>query len=313
MCFKFKKKEVTIIGGTGFLGSHLISFLSKNNNIALTVLVHKNCKLNNLYPNVKFVRGDCLDQSSLEKVFSEKCTVLNLSFIRKSNNIALQNIANLCNKFNVDKLIHVSTAIVNGRSLDTVITEKTPCYPKSQYEKLKYEAEFFLKKKLLNTINLIILRPTEIFGKNSNNLIKNLKFLKNRNIFFNFIKSCVVGKRRMNLVSVQNVVAALFFLISSETIKNEIFIISDDDDKYNNYREIESIFFRKLNKNYLIKPFNFHPLILGALLFLMDKSNINPNKIYCDYKLTSAGFKKPNKFKSSINNYIDWLLSKGMI
>lgn len=307
------KVDITILGGTGFLGSHLIHFLSRDVNLNLTVLVHKDNKLCKQYPNVRFIKGDCFRKVSLSRAFTKNCIVINLTYFGLKSSLALDNISNMCIKFKSLKLLHVSTAIIDGSSSDNVITEDSLCYPKSSYEIAKYRSEIFLKEKLKDKTNLIILRPTAIFGENCKNLIQNLKFIKNRNIFLNYLKSCVFAEKKMNLVSVENVVSALIFLINSRSIKDQTFIISEDDDNLNNYRSIESLFLNKLNKKYFFSPVNLHPFFLRSLLFFIRKSSTNPNKIYSDSKLSLYGFKKPFVFYSSLNKFMDWVLSEGRI
>jgi dTDP-D-glucose 4,6-dehydratase len=199
---------------------------------------------------VRFIKGNCFSKVSLPRAFTKNCIVINLTYFGLQSSLALDNISNMCIKFKSLKLIHVSTAIVDGSSSDNVITEDSPCYPESSYEIAKYRSEIFLKEKLKDKINLIILRPTAIFGENCKNLIQNLKFIKYKNIFLNYLKSCVFSERKMNLVSVENVASALLFLVNSKSIQDETFIISDDDDNQNNYRSIESLFLNKLNKKY---------------------------------------------------------------
>lgn len=307
------KVDITILGGTGFLGSHLIHFLSRDVNLNLTVLVHKDKRLCKQYPNVRFIKGNCFSKVSLPRAFTKNCIVINLTYFGLQSSLALDNISNMCIKFKSLKLIHVSTAIVDGSSSDNVITEDSPCYPESSYEIAKYRSEIFLKEKLKDKINLIILRPTAIFGENCKNLIQNLKFIKYKNIFLNYLKSCVFSERKMNLVSVENVASALLFLVNSKSIQDETFIISDDDDNLNNYRSIESLFLNKLNKKYFIPPVNFPPFFLRSLLFIIRKSSTNPYKIYSDSKLAKFGFEKPFVFYSSLNKYMVWVLSEGRI
>lgn len=307
------KINITILGGTGFVGSHLIHFLSRDTNFNVTVLVHRNMKLCKQYPNVRFVKGDCFSKVSLARAFTKNGIVINLTYFDVKSSLALDNISNMCIKFKSLKLVHVSSAIIDGSSSDNIITEDSFCYPVSPYEITQYRSEIFLKEKLKNKTNLIVLRPTAIFGENCKNLIQNLKFIKNKSIFLNYLKSSIFSERKMNLVSVENVVSALIFLVKSRSIKNETFIISDDDDDLNNYRSIENLFMSKINKKYLISPVYIHPFFLRSLLFFSQKSSTNPYKIYSDSKLAKFGFKKKFVFYSCLDKFIDWALLKGRI
>ena len=77
---------------------------------------------------------------------------------------AARALADACAKARILRLVHVSTAVVVGDSASSVIDEKTPCDPATAYELAKFQVERLLMEKARDAFELVILRPTAVFG-----------------------------------------------------------------------------------------------------------------------------------------------------
>lgn len=307
---------IAVIGASGFVGKHLVAFLSARKNVEIRVLVHHRKLRAGDKPNIVFIEGNLLEPETLIPLFESGCTVINLAYLtshRFQDNIdAMANLAEACAARKVKRLIHCSTAVVAGNTPENVIAETTLCSPASEYQRSKLAVETVLLARAQGRFELSILRPSAIFGPEGRNLIKLADELCAGNKLKSYAKSCLFGRRSMNLVCVENVVAALMFLLDADSkIDREVFIISDDDAPINNYQDIE----KRLIKNLEIEPIQFPVvrlpmLLLAAILRLAKKPQFNPVVKYSDQKLTKLGFKKPMKLETGIDAFSRWYKNK---
>ncbi|MDO9280854.1 MAG: NAD(P)-dependent oxidoreductase [Methylotenera sp.] len=295
---------VVVIGASGFIGEHLLSVLSERGGIEVRVLVHRNSAKS--YTNIKFIEGDLLKPGSLDVLLVENCTVFNLAYLAESNLEATTNLAMACSKNKVRRLIHCSTAVVAGNVTNNLVNESATCFPISEYEKTKLKIEAILLEASVGKFEVTVLRPTAVFGPGGKNLLKLANDLINVNPWVNYIRSCILGRRGMNLVCVENVVAALLFLMDAENVDREVFIISDDDSVINNYRDIESILLKCFEKSYLIPRIYVPAIVLSGLFSLIGKLNSKPFVKYSDQKLAAYGFKKHRTLVAGVHAFAMW-------
>lgn len=305
--------DIVIVGATGFIGRCLITNISCQKEIKLRVLVHRN-SLDNLASknNITLIKGDLLCPETLDKLCVKSATVINLAYLRdrsrEDNLIASNNLLEACIKAKVGRFIHLSTALVFGRVSGDVVNENTECNPVGEYEITKLQIEKIVLERASGAFEAVILRPTAVFGPGGKNLLKLADDLKSGNKIANYLKSCLFGVRKMNLVSVRNVVSAVELLIRMDMrIDREIFIVSDDEFQSNNYSYVE---------RYLVDSLGFtgysmpvipipHP-VLGMLLRLAGKSNSNPRRTYNCQKLLNLGLRKTVLFEDGLADFADW-------
>lgn len=297
-------KTIVIIGASGFIGEHLLSVISARTDIEIRVLVHHNKA--SYHDNISFIEGDLLAPKSLGALLRENCTVINLAYLAQSNVNAIDNLTNACAENKVARLIHCSTAVVVGRARNKWVTEDISCMPHSEYEQTKLQMELTLLEKAIGKFDVTILRPTAVFGPKGKNLFKLANELMLENMWINYLRSCLFSQRSMNLVCVENVVAALIFLIDATNVDQEVFIISDDNSLTNNYRDIEDRLLAKFGKTYSVPRLYIPKIILSILLRLTGKSNVNPSVKYSDRKLATLGFKKPQSLEIAVDNFAEW-------
>lgn len=305
-------KVISIIGASGFVGSHLLEFLSGRQDTQIRVLVHRRSISYENFPNLIFIEGDLLSLDTLEDLVKPDCTVINLAYLT-SNSIhdnlkAMRNLSNICAKNHVKRLIHCSTAVVAGRVNQDVIYENTICHPNSDYEVAKLRIEHALMDSALNRFEISVLRPTAVFGPGGKNLLKLAHELLNSSPLRRYLKSCLFNRRSMNLVCIQNVVAALVFLLDTDQkVDREIFIVSDDDSLINNYQDVEDILMKNIEtKSYIFPRISIPSILLNVLLFLNGNSITNPRVKFSDGKLSSLGFKKPIPLEIGLASFANW-------
>jgi len=306
-------KTVAVIGADSFIGQHLISLLCADDNMQIRALVHdskENCKYN--LNKVKTIKGDLLEPDSLNNLLVADCSVINLAYLwqrtKEENLQALANLVQLCRRAKVKRFIHCSTAIVAGRVNVGTVTETTICQPVNDYEKNKLAMEQLLLHQLGHDCEIAILRPTGVFGPGGKNLMKLAADLIRGKRWLNYLKSSLFGQRRMNLVWIENVVAALKFLLDTDKkIDQEIFIISDDEYSLNNYRALEKFLMGGFAiKDYPVPALKFLAIFLPLMLWLANKSDLNPNTIYSCQKIKAFGLVKPLTLEQGLEKFVAW-------
>lgn len=305
---------IAVCGGSGFIGRHLIDVLSREHGTQIRLLAHRRDPSAGVaVPTLATVAGDLMYPDLLGNLVTEGCTVVNLAYLsaatREQNLIAVTNLAQACRAGGARRLVHLSTAMVVGAAPDDVVTETTTADPRSEYEHTKLEIEHELARIARGAFELVILRPTAVFGSYGQNLIKLADELLNDWPLKNYIRSCLHGYRRMNLVCVENVAAAIRFATTVPVAADspEIFLVSDDDEAPNNYRDVETILRRQIDRGpYAAPPLAVPRAAFKLLLKLGGRSNINPNRVYSNAKLINAGFRKTKPFTAALAAFIEW-------
>jgi nucleoside-diphosphate-sugar epimerase len=178
--------------------------------------------------------------------------------------------------------------------------------PTSEYGITKLKVEALLRDESQDGFDLVMLRPTAVFGPGAEPLSKLAKDLLAGRHFRNYMKSCLFGRRRMNLVHIDNVVAAIVFVASqAKAFSGDAFIVSDDDAGANNFRDVESALMRGFGvPDYPVPRLPLPLGLLRVLLLLLGRNNINPRCNYSGQKLQGLGFRRPMSFEAGLAGYI---------
>ena len=308
-------KMIAITGASGFIGKHLVAQLLREGGYAVRVLSRnrqRDLGEGRFGKEVEVFEGDINDPHTLGGFLVPGCTVINLVYLwdagEERNRACTSNLLDACKEAGVSRLIHCSTAAVAGRVADDLVDEKTRSQPVTDYglTKLKIEQDIIDASK--GAFEAIVLRPTAVFGISGEPLKKLAADLGRGNRWKNYLKSCLFGRRRMNLVHVANVVAAFVFLISNtRRLEGEIFIVSDDDDPRNNFVDVEEFLMDALGvKKYSLPRLPLPLTLLKWLLLSLGRNNVNPR---CDFdpgRLRRLGFNSPVSLCEGLAEYAAW-------
>jgi nucleoside-diphosphate-sugar epimerase len=303
---------VAIVGGSGFVGRHLLARLVSRHDIRIRALRHEGRLPGDvLERGAELVEGDLFRPASLERLLVPGCTVVNLAYVSGYDRglEAMDNLGKACVSAGVRRMIHCSTAVVAGRVTETEVSEKTVCRPFKEYEVTKLAIEQLLVDRYGDRLEVIILRPTAVFGPGGRNLLKLMDNLTDGRRWLNYLRSCLSKHRRMNLVCVDNVVGALVWSIGHDkpVREPEVFIVSDDEDPVNDYRSVEAELMRLLGQRPYIFPVVPVPLtLLSILLRGMGRSNYNPSTVYSCRKLMESGFEKSVSVREGLADLARW-------
>jgi len=302
-----------LIGAGGFVGKALLAQLAKRPVIRIRLLGHRT----EIVPSsgrVEIVKGDLLRPESLNRLFEPGCLVINLAYLAgkspAENLAAMRNLGTACRDSGVRRLLHCSTAVVAGATGGWVVDENTPCRPVSEYEKNKLEIENLLLSLASGVFEISILRPTAVFGAGGRNLLKMANDLNREKMVVNYLKSCLSGRRSLNLVCLDNVVASLLFLADYPAGRDrQVFIVSDDDSPLNHYRAVESRLRARLGNIPYPLPVILLPLFfLRLLLRLVGRPTPDPAVKFSDAKLVGAGFRKTKTLSEGLDDFAEWYL-----
>lgn len=178
--------KTLIIGGTGFIGSHLAEYLV-NKKISVTVMDRYNSIYTegnmmfadkNILKKIKFLFGDIRDIDFLIKKIKNFDVVINLaaligipySYISplayvKTNIEGTINILEACKINRIKKIIITSTSEVYGSAIYTPIDESHKLQPQSPYSASKIAADFLAMSYFYSyNLPVTILRPFNTFG-----------------------------------------------------------------------------------------------------------------------------------------------------
>lgn len=222
-------KNVFVTGGTGFIGLHVLEALGS---AGFQVFALTRKAGNGPEGNIRFVQGDLFKLGELREVLAEMDYFVHIAG-EKSNEANMQSanvdamklILQEVVEFPQLKFIHVSSAGIYGIEThpETVITEKSACYPNNTYEKTKFESEKVLQDFGAKfPLQYIILRPTNVFGTDDKGLkLLNLFKALQSNRFFLLNRKAMV-----NYVSVKQLAFVIREIIAKDLCDNQVYNVN---------------------------------------------------------------------------------------
>ncbi|WP_340242945.1 NAD-dependent epimerase/dehydratase family protein [Roseobacter sp. HKCCA2468] len=210
-------KKITVIGGSGFVGTNLCRQLSlKQQDFEIIDI-----KMSNQFPD-KCKIADVRDMGTLRKTITGD-VVVNLAAVhrddvrdkseyQRTNVDGAENVALVCEEKGIKKIVFTSTVAVYGFA-EPGTDESGAINPFNEYGRTKFEAEEKLRAWQMKGKNsLIIVRPTVIFGEG------------NRGNVFNLLNQIASGKflmvgkgeNKKSMAYIGNIVAFLETCVATE-------------------------------------------------------------------------------------------------
>lgn len=237
------KHRLLLTGATGFVGSAIQQRIVADGNYDLTIAVRN---INEQSDTVRIIKVDDLkannDWSEALKgvnvvvhsaarvhVMDDKSTNP-LTDFRKVNVEGTLNLARQAADAGVKRFIFISSIKVNGEGtkIGKPYTEDSKPNPIDPYGISKYEAEQGLLNIAETTaLEVVIIRPTLVYGENVKGNFHSLMKWTYKGV------PLPIGGIKHNLrslVSVDNLVDFIITCIEHKDAKNEVFLVSDDDD-----------------------------------------------------------------------------------
>ena len=270
--------NIFVTGGTGFIGLHLINYLSNHGNkiTAFDNFINSSNKINPTNSKIKIINGDILDYPLLSKSLKNIDVIIHLAAqisvidsikdphnTMKVNVNGTQNVLDACIQNNIKNFIAISTAAVYGNQ-DIELSEKSKTIPISTYGKSKLLMEEkiinFSKK---NDLNSIILRFFNIYGSGQSpqhagvitKFLNNIQENKPLEIYGN-------GNQTRDFIHIDDAVECISLAIKNIDKKiGKIYNVGSG--KSTSILDIANLLLKLSGKNL---PINFKPEIKGDIL-----------------------------------------------
>lgn len=156
--------KVCVIGGAGYIGSHAVYELIRDNNEVVVIDNLSTGLREFVHKDAKFYLGDITKEEELDKIFKEECdkkpfdVVMHFAaklIVPESMEFPLEYYHNNVEgvrimlktlvKYNIKNVMFSSTAAVYGNVEDEVCTEETPTCPENPYGESKLACEGLIK------------------------------------------------------------------------------------------------------------------------------------------------------------------------
>lgn len=202
----------TVIGGSGFIGTRLVRWLSGRDSVELAIIDKVPSKA---FPAISKV-ADVRSVEELRSAIAEEATLVNLAAEHRDdvrprrlyddvNVSGARNICAVAEEKRVSKIIFTSTVAVYGFA-PIGTDENGRIAPFNDYGRTKYEAETVFREwqaRRPTERSLVILRPTVVFGENNRGNVYNLL----NQIATGRFMMIGTGENRKSMAYVDNVVA----------------------------------------------------------------------------------------------------------
>jgi nucleoside-diphosphate-sugar epimerase len=231
-----KKKNILIIGGSGYVGSKLIDVLLK---IKKYNIINYDLDLygSNHLPKKKIthIYGDVRNIKKIKKILikfqpyeivhlacisNDPSFLLNKKLSKEVNYLSFKKLIKVCEISSIKKFLFISTCSVYGISKKKNITEDHPLKPITLYNKYKAMCEKILINRKSKNFSTCIIRPATVCGVSpkmrfdlSVNILTNFAFNKG------FIKVFGGNQRRPN-IHIDEIVRLYIKLINKKDYMN---------------------------------------------------------------------------------------------
>ncbi len=244
-----------VTGGSGFVGSHLVDLLLKNN-FTVRCIVRESSNLRWLEgKNVEIVKCGLFDKEKLNDVLADADYLFHVAGVVKAkdwegyyqgNVVTTKNLLDSLVEVNpnIQKVVIVSSQTACGPSTDgKACTEETTPHPITRYGKSKLEQEK-LAKSYMDKLPITIIRPPAVYGERDTEIY----------LFFKTYKSglmTLIGfdRKLVSIINVHDLVNGIYLAGINEDSKGETYFISSEE--YYDWPTIGDVTAKALNKKAL--------------------------------------------------------------
>jgi len=300
--------NITVTGAAGYVGRHLVDrAIAEGFNVTTIIPGRGESKGHNGgAKTAKTIEADLALDSSIPYI-SRSEVLVHLAYSRNSfdeNTRMACNIIEAARQGYMRRIIHCSTAVVSGFSRGGVIDESSSRYPSTGYQKNKSTIEEMFVAELPAQVELVILRPTVVFGPGG----PGLDFIFDRIVhapFSSYVMYWILKNRRTNLVAIGNVVDAIMLFIRLPQIcHREVYLVSDDKDGDNSYGRVDRLIRKCLGKP-PVRPDIGLPNWCLRLIFRLLPSHSPPDITYSSNKLEQVGYKHRVGLSDAVRDYVE--------
>ncbi len=210
-------KKITIIGGSGFVGTNLCRELSSKKQDFEIIDLKPSKQFSEKFKigdvrNIQSLRDSITGNIVVHLAAVHRDDVDDKSQYHRTNVLGAENIAMVCEEKGINKIVFTSSVAVYGFATPGT-NENGKIKPFNEYGRTKFEAEkIFEHWRSKGSNSLIIIRPTVIFGEGNRGNVYNLL---NQIALGKFIM-IGSGKNKKSMAYIGNVVSFLEACISTQ-------------------------------------------------------------------------------------------------
>ena len=229
---KKNKNKILIVGGTGFIGHHLVKRCLKKN-FKITCISTKQPISKYKSQKINYIICDIRNKKKLEKKIKEQKEqfnyVVNLggyvdhSKIKKtfiSHYNGCRNIAEIFKKKKINCFIQLGSGLEYGKS-NSPQKENSKCFPQSNYGLAKYKSsEYLLNLHEVNNFPCTIIRLYQAYGPNQK--LNRLVPLVIRSCLNNEIFPCTNGMQKRDFLYIDDLIDLIFKIFKNKKIRGQV-------------------------------------------------------------------------------------------
>ncbi len=222
-----------VTGGTGFIGSHLVDRLLKNQNDEIRCLVRSSDKW--LHDkDITRIKGNLHDLDALREGMEGVDVVYHIAGVVKApdqavfdqaNVDATENILRMAMKLGIRKLVILSSLAACGPSFKRPLTEEDPLMPVTMYGESKKRMEEMVARVADDRISVTIIRPPAVYGPREDQIFSVFQLASWR--FFPIIDGS--NSSGISLVHVNDLVQGIQLAASQTGSGIETYFIADEE------------------------------------------------------------------------------------
>jgi nucleoside-diphosphate-sugar epimerase len=168
--------NVLVTGGNGFVGAHLVRRLLDRGHQVKTLDPHSGLRDSELRENgATLVRGSVTNAADVERAMCDQEMVFHLASpfgdILQPNGAywdievnGTRNVLETAKRYGVRRVVHCSTQGVHGIITNPPGNENSPIAPRDYYCYAKAEGEKICREFLDRDLDLVVVRPTSVYG-----------------------------------------------------------------------------------------------------------------------------------------------------
>ena len=287
-----KPKEILVFGATGFIGSHLIRRLTKNNYKVKAFIRNRhsqrgiNLRTQGNFGYLEIIETNIFDIDKISEHFKTADICINLiGILNEKKNNTFKNIhesfpevlSKICKMNNLKHLIHLSALKVDESQKE------------SAYARSKFNGEELIKN---NFNNYTIIRPSVVYGsedKFTNSFMKILSFLPLFPLYYN-------GKTKFSPIFINDLADFILYVVENKIYPNVLEAVGNEIIEF---KKLIQIINKSLEIKRLLIPM---PLFIAKLsTSLIEKVMPTPLITLDQLKLLKYDSIKSNDYKSNLD------------
>lgn len=302
--------SIAVLGGSGFVGRTLLERWPSADRGRPRFLVHRS-RPSWLEDGRAAVHSvDFADLQTMRAPLDGVSCLINLlrpdgsGWLRS----CMQALTPLLRESSVTRVIHASSIDVYGMAPEKIVTEDTPVRPHTPYQREHADLEAIVASA---SDNVVSLRLGAVFGKQGRNLEALVSEMLGRSVAFPALRRALYGRRRMHLVSVENVADAILLLAtSSDEAGIPRMIVTDDAALENNFSSVQDIIADEFGR----APLTWVPALptglLRRALAIRGRSAADADRRFANDALLRTGFQPQMPFADRVRLYARHVMAR---